>query len=297
MNKYIRKAFTLIELLVVIAIIGILSGLIVVSMGGMTQKASIAKAQVFSNSLRNSLMMDLISEWKFDNISGTVDTSLADNTVVPDSWSTNNGTIYGGPALRDGTNCVSGKCLSFNGVSSRIMIPNSTVFDLKNLTISAWVYSNNFNQNGFIFEKGPVNTQYAFFFEGNLTFRSQGSLGGDDLDVSFDAAGMSNSNWYNLVATYDGSYKRIYVNGVEKGKKAYTQTLVTGQTGETIGVYGGGTGYFLNGSIDDVRVYDAAIPTSQIKENYFVGLNSLLASGGITNKEYALRVNDFISKK
>jgi prepilin-type N-terminal cleavage/methylation domain-containing protein len=54
MNELIKKAFTLIELLVVIAIIGILSGLIVVSMGGVTQKANIAKAQVFSNSLKNA---------------------------------------------------------------------------------------------------------------------------------------------------------------------------------------------------------------------------------------------------
>ena len=37
MKKYLI-AFTLIELLVVIAIIGILSGLIVVAMGGITQK-------------------------------------------------------------------------------------------------------------------------------------------------------------------------------------------------------------------------------------------------------------------
>ena len=55
MNRFIKKAFTLIELLVVIAIIGILSGLIVVTMSGVTQKARIAKAQAFSNSLRNAL--------------------------------------------------------------------------------------------------------------------------------------------------------------------------------------------------------------------------------------------------
>jgi prepilin-type N-terminal cleavage/methylation domain-containing protein len=63
MNKLLRQAFTLIELLVVIAIIGILSGLIVVSMSGVTQKANIAKAQVFSNSLRNSLMLIIVGEW------------------------------------------------------------------------------------------------------------------------------------------------------------------------------------------------------------------------------------------
>jgi prepilin-type N-terminal cleavage/methylation domain-containing protein len=58
MKKTVSIAFTLIELLVVIAIIGILSGLIVVTMNGVTQKANIAKAQVFSNSLRNALMLN-----------------------------------------------------------------------------------------------------------------------------------------------------------------------------------------------------------------------------------------------
>jgi prepilin-type N-terminal cleavage/methylation domain-containing protein len=66
MRRINISAFTLIELLVVIAIIGILSALIIVGMSSTTQKATIAKAQVFSNSLRNSLMNNLISEWKFN---------------------------------------------------------------------------------------------------------------------------------------------------------------------------------------------------------------------------------------
>ena len=61
-----KKAFTLIELLVVIAVIGILSGLIVVSMGGITTKANIAKLQVFSNSIKNSLMSDFVAEYRLD---------------------------------------------------------------------------------------------------------------------------------------------------------------------------------------------------------------------------------------
>jgi prepilin-type N-terminal cleavage/methylation domain-containing protein len=43
MNKTIRTAFTLIELLVVIAIIGILSGLIVVSMNASVNSANDTK--------------------------------------------------------------------------------------------------------------------------------------------------------------------------------------------------------------------------------------------------------------
>ena len=60
-------AFTLIELLVVIAIIGILSGLIITTMSGATESARIAKLKVYSNSVRNTLGANLVSEWKFDN--------------------------------------------------------------------------------------------------------------------------------------------------------------------------------------------------------------------------------------
>jgi len=88
MNKLIKRSFALIELLVVIATIGILSGLIVVSMSGVTNKATIAKGQIFSNSLRNSLMANLVSEWKFDQVNNP----STDQT--PDSWSGgNNGTL------------------------------------------------------------------------------------------------------------------------------------------------------------------------------------------------------------
>jgi len=104
MNKLIKQAFTLIELLVVIAIIGILSSLIVVSMSGVTQKANIAKAQVFSNSLRNSLMLNLVSEWKFDEGTGT---STFDN------WQVKTGTISGS-IWKTETSCVYKNCLQFD---------------------------------------------------------------------------------------------------------------------------------------------------------------------------------------
>ena len=78
------KSFTLIEILVVIVIIGILSAFIIVSMVGVSDKARIAKSQAFANSLRNSLLINLVSEWKLNDGSGT---------TASDSWSANTGTL------------------------------------------------------------------------------------------------------------------------------------------------------------------------------------------------------------
>ena len=52
-----------------------------------------------------------------------------------------------------------------------------------------------------------------------------------------------------------------------------------------------GAGVFV-GSIDEVRVFNAALSTSQIKEQYYVGLNNLLSNGSIAAVEYAERMGE-----
>jgi prepilin-type N-terminal cleavage/methylation domain-containing protein len=55
--KNLSKGFTLIELLVVIAIIGILSGLIIVSMGGATNSAKDARIKSEMDQLRSTAII------------------------------------------------------------------------------------------------------------------------------------------------------------------------------------------------------------------------------------------------
>ncbi len=280
------KSFTLIEIMIVVLTISILSSIIYVASGGIRERGEFAKVLMFSEKLNSSLAENVVSQWDFDEGTGSsvYDSSLNENTgtITGATWETN-------------ANCVSGNCLSFRGTgyTDRVNIANSTTFDVSRLTISVWVYSTNFNQNGFIFEKGPVNTQYSLFFEGsNVTFRNDNSSDvSDDLDVTLAVAEITNSKWHNIVATYDGANKKIYVDGIEKGTKLYSQTLKTGQSGETIGIYGGGAnGYPFNGRIDELSVFDRAISTSQIQKYYYVGISKLLINNQINVEEYSERI-------
>jgi len=172
-------------------------------------------------------------------------------------------------AVYDGSLCVGvgiagqgGNSLALTGSNGYVINDNSTAFDVQRLTISAWVYSSNFSQNGFIFEKGAVNSQYSLFFEGSsINFRTVPVSGGyEDFYVNSSTAGIVNNQWNHIAVTFDGYRKMLYVNGQLKATQDYVRTLRTGQAGQIIGAYGGSGGhsYYFNGSIDEVRVWNVA---------------------------------------
>jgi prepilin-type N-terminal cleavage/methylation domain-containing protein len=299
----IRTAFTLIELLVVIAIIGILSGLIVVSMSGVTSKANIAKGQVFNNSLRNALMLNLISEWKFDELSTAVQGS-----TIRDSWSGgNNCTLStnsdGLDKLRTGAYCVSGKCLSFDGTDDYANCGTGSNLNLTSSgTVSLWAYftSASFasaredffsrDEKEIIVSIGntPSNRQIFVWYANSSTPTWQA--------CSTSINTLSDNQWVNIVATIDvpNNVFKIYLNGTEKASCATSGNIYSGTGNYTIASQG--TSRYFNGLMDDVRIYGAAIPTSQIKEQYYAGLNKLLISGGISQSEYAERMKNETAK-
>jgi prepilin-type N-terminal cleavage/methylation domain-containing protein len=288
MNKLFKRAFTLIELLVVIAIIGILSGLIVVGMDGVTQKATIAKAQVFSNSLRNALMLNLISEWKFDG-SGVVDGAAATTAYAQDSWGTGTGSIVGAPLVYSGASCIYGSCLYFDGVDDSLSVADSNVLDVSSITVEAWV---KFTALPTIASAHLVSKDDAYWF----AVDTAGSL--DRKIKSYDAngtaasavTGFATGRWYHLVGSFDNSTKTIkyYVDGalvsgggtIINNAQSSTNTLYIGKSATL-------ANSLVHGYLDTIRLYNGPIPISQIEEDYYAGLNNLLIKGSISGEEYA----------
>ncbi|MFA5432508.1 MAG: LamG-like jellyroll fold domain-containing protein [Candidatus Paceibacterota bacterium] len=302
MNKLIKQAFTLIELLVVIAIIGILSGLIVVSMSGVTQKANIAKAQVFSNSLRNSLMANIVGEWKFDDItnyteSGGIKTIGTTSNNISDSWNGNHGTASGGPALKEGNDCVSGKCILFDGSNDYVDLGNDK-FNYQQFTISHWIKTSTYPVTPFsnYYRQAAGQPEYGWF----TTIRPTGRPSIQINASSYTPAGgplVNDNMWHLVTITVNGLNAVFYTDGVQVSSYAYPAIPSYAVSVETyIGAkYEGAVNGSFSGLVDDVRVFNSVILNSQIQEQYYIGLNKLFMSGGISREEYLVRIIEVVN--
>ncbi|MDD5098686.1 MAG: LamG domain-containing protein [Candidatus Pacebacteria bacterium] len=277
-----NKGFTLIEILVVIVVIGVLSAFILVGMNSISSSANIAKGQAFSNSLRNSLLLNLVSEYKLDG-------------SFNDSWGTNNGTNNGATLATSG--CVKGSCYYFDG-GDYIYLGNATTFDNdigSAFTISTWSKHSEASTLQEIFGKGYLYTvskgidlrrngnDYFYVFIGN----------GTTIDAVISNSTVSTNTWYHVVAIYNGITARMYVNGVLQTDTATVAAPLQwydSGTSKTPSL-GFNTAGVLTGYIDEVQIYNQPLSTSQIQENYYSGINRLLSSNSIEIGEFVDKIS------
>jgi len=292
-----NKSFTLIEILVVIVVIGIISSFIIVGLSSVSDKANIAKGQVFSNSLRSSLLMNLVSEWKLDGNAN-------------DSWGTNNGTwngsgggSYASPSWRTNSECVSGGCLAFDGTDDYVDCGNND--NLKNITdaitVSYWAYINAYPTSNYALfvSKGyppisggswsPGLTNYG---SGYFFIRS-----GDNSTYSYpDVGGWTKiplKTWIYMTHVFNGinTYAATYQNGkIDKERSDVPFNTIYVSNHHVILGTGSASDRFFNGLIDDVRIYNQAIQNSQIQQNYFIGINKLYKNKRIVLSEFNQKV-------
>jgi prepilin-type N-terminal cleavage/methylation domain-containing protein len=284
MNK--NKSFTLIEILVVIVVIGIISSFIIVGLSSVSGKANIAKGQAFSNSLRNSLLMNLVSEWKLDGNAN-------------DSWGTNNGTNNGATSVSSG--CIQGSCYSFNGTSNFIEIPhNANLKPTTKITFSAWASTTDW----YVTDKRILSCTEGGGYNINLN-QNNGwvslYVNGGYMTPAFYTTAPS-SGWHFFLTTYDGRYLKTYLDGVYKNQYDAGATFPITYVNNNSLIIGGeastGTGCaggYFTGNIDNVIIYNDAIPTSQIQQNYFIGLNKLFKNKGIVLNEFNQRLTELKS--
>ncbi|MFA5012951.1 MAG: LamG-like jellyroll fold domain-containing protein [Candidatus Paceibacterota bacterium] len=296
-----KKAFTLVELLVVIAIIGILSALIVVAMNGSVTKARIAKAQSYSNSLRNAIMGSFEGDWSLDGTGNDV-------------WNNVTGTLTNTPTAE--TDCAQNTCYSFAAASSEyVTTPNALgVYSITTNPMTAMIWVKGASQVGKTFFANWDTTTPAYKEAWKIYSTTGGALRVAIADTTTqtnqkDYSALSNialdSTWHLVGFSWSGGggTLTLYIDGTAiadgtltkntdlavasinaNGTTAYAPITIACDMANNVAAN------FFNGSLDSARLYAAAVPTSQIKEMYYAGLNKLVAEGQMTQEEYQGRI-------
>jgi len=201
---------------------------------------------------------DYIAYWRFNEGSG--------NIAYDSSGNNNNGTIYGATWV----NGVIGKALSFDGVDDYVKVPNSASLNISGpITILAWVYVTKLNVDQKICSKQSPGYKLGIYTNNKVEFEIRNPSGTAYLNR--DVAGgtvLEANKWYFVGGWWDGSEIRSIVNGNFERPYSYTGSLGTTTNPLTIGGESFTSGFWFNGIIDEVRIYNRALTAEEIANTY-----------------------------
>ena len=173
-----------------------------------------------------------------------------------------------------------GSGLSFGG-DDFVSIPDSDALEPQKFTISMWVRaSQSPGQFKYLLAKGSndcLGASYAIWTasSGGIEFYVYNGTG-DLVRAIGTANGVWDGRWHNVSATYDGVKPELFLDGKRLGD-ALGNTLPVQYTqpngSTTLGAYRGSCDLLFTGDIDQVMIFDTALPIEQIWSRWGFILN------------------------
>jgi hypothetical protein len=201
---------------------------------------------------------------------GDPDSYPGSGTTCTNLINSGTGTLVNGV----GWNSGNGGYFTFDGSNDGIRITGGLGdLNVNEYTISSWNYSTVYNSlSGFMFEKttnNAVNTSYSLFYNNNNLIYNRTYGGRNDLTQTTSTY-VSNSRWNNVCSTYDGLYKKTYVNGKLTAQVVMdNNTIASNATGYAfIGCYGNVSGHYFNGRISVTLVWKRALSQTEIESQF-----------------------------
>ena len=200
------------------------------------------------------------------------DAADKDGVVRDASGAGNNGRVYGAKWVAEGR---FGGAYQFTltNLTDRIVVPGNDSLSPAYVTVAAWIKTT--DRDGFWnrIVDNDLHTSYCLSLGGDFnTKRRRGKLQFETSGGSseFDRI-LGDNQWHHVAATFDGKAARCYVDGEEQGhpsknpqplKKSNWDLCI----GNSLADDGAGEFVAFDGLIDEVRIYNRALPAAQIKE-------------------------------
>lgn len=224
-----------------------------------------------------TLKDSLVAHWSFDEQAGQ---------TVHDKVGGNDGTRGADanagsddPTWKPANECKVNGCASFDGAGDYVAIADDSALKPNTLSISGWIKLNvNLASQPASFpifiDKYSLSpmTGYRILFERNQDKLSFSVMDGTTIyQASLTSAGSTlGTDWHHVSAVFDGSNVKLYVDGVLKATAAANTTIDFGNETLYIGSYDGSQ-HFLQGVIDEVKIYNTALTADQVKQDMNAG--------------------------
>jgi hypothetical protein len=227
-----------------------------------------------------------VSYWSFDdgasaagNNTAGLDYISGNNSLLTIGSGGSNSTIAN--AWLSGTNCRAGGCISLDGTDDYASSTDSSTLEgMSAITLSVWVKIDTLPASSYNY--APIEKMGSVY---RLIIDSAGQVhfavrttnnGWYTAGTTATGGTIGTGSWAHLAGTYDGSYVRMYLNGVQTatGSQTISGTIASSTNTLTFGYATAANVSYLDGIIDEARLYNQALSSTEIS-NLYTGINSL----------------------
>ncbi len=205
--------------------------------------------------------------------SGTLDSGLVafypfNGNAFDESGNGNHGVNYGA-TLTTNRFGLTNKAFYFN--SNYIEVANSASLrsPVTSMTIAFWTNISQWDQNS-----------AGFLAKSNTSaFGQYGAIANNDPYIQFDLGGkyvrltryLATNRWYFVCLRWDGQEVKLYLNETLYDSASFTGTVTPDNFPLILGKHTSGGVRYLNGKLDDVRIYNRALTNAEILRLYNEG--------------------------
>jgi len=193
-----------------------------------------------------------VGHWKLDENTGVLARDASENS--------NAGTLGGDGAGTDVPTWTQGKLgpgLEFDGDNDYVGIGGLSSAPSTAVTLAAWIKPDTVSG---VHEIIDSNGGWCSMFQSGTAIHMQT---GSTPISSTKGSAITAGNWHFVACTYDGSYIRNYVDGIEVGNTVASDGSIQGNNWNI-----SRSGNTFSGIIDDVRVYNYAFTQAQVSWLY-----------------------------
>lgn len=223
--------------------------------------------------------------WKLDE--GSDNTCSGGTNDACDSSRNKNDGALTGATWQTASSCVSGNCLSFDGVDDNVAIPANTTYNMyqkPGYTVCGWIYPSSAGEGsaGEWWSKGNTYVRVDTLSDSTVTVSASYNLATTNATVS-SSRKIPINQWSHVCVGYtDDADDEItmYINGLSAGVSTNGSGSPANDSA-SIAYIGGDSSNNFSGRIDDVKVYTYERTIDEIKTDYNSGIAGSGSEGGV----------------